>query len=747
MSPPAAGDPRLLPPGLLRRYQPIGLLGSGTFGRVVGATDRQLGRQVAIKILEAPDDDPVWRQRFEREAQVTASLRHPAIVTVFDSGISPEGTCFIVYERIQGTDLAARIRSGPIPVETVAEWGAVLADALAVAHRAGIIHRDVKPANILIREGRSPVLVDFGIARVESLAGATTRQGILLGTPVYMAPELWEGAAPGPASDQFALAAVLVECLQGKPIRDEDRPHRLLEAIRRDDPYRLPGPDLVPAAFLGLLARALSRKPSDRFPDLPALGRALSSLPSSPGDPLGKSGTVTQVLPSGGSVRATGPAPIGLGVPTEAMPMSAGQGLANVRPAAGSGEPRPRRGPPPVPLLLAAGALALAVWLTSSRSPTPVPAPVVPATEGPAVPSEPESRATRIRSLAATLQVLHDQATGGGPIGPRSAWDLAHLEAMAVVLPSDAAMDGWGALAAAFEDWLSWHSPRPGGRSGGGTDSSDPLRLLTPEARTLVAEAGLDALGHFALDLRNSVDEVRASYGITAVFKDDVSYRGSASGLDRSRLQLRAEEWLDQLRQQAAPLLDRLDLWRGPWSEELRALHLLLRFALRAEAGSEAVFQVATQVLATLGPGPANERLTQAMLDALALGAVYNSPPCVPTGEALGTMVRRALGDEPGWPVPSHPQLATLSLEVLVYSGRCAGMAGDAPSAWQAKLVSRLGARRAEASQASFEVLSRIARLVESSWYRGVIQRHPRGKEFGRALSALLPKAPGRDSP
>src|SRR3954451_16740124 len=190
-------------------------------GDVWAATDTLLERPVAVKVLKhAYADDPVFRARFAAEARHAAALQHPHVPTVLDYGEIPDGerppVPFLVMELVQGRPLSALLADGrPLQPEVARDVVAQAADGVAAAHRVGIVHRDVKPANLLLTPERQVKVTDFGVARVPD-AAPLTLTGQLVGTPHYLSPEQVEGATATPASDVYALGIVLFECLTGR---------------------------------------------------------------------------------------------------------------------------------------------------------------------------------------------------------------------------------------------------------------------------------------------------------------------------------------------------------------------------------------------------------------------------------------------------------------------------------------------------------------------------------------------------
>lgn len=251
-------------------YAMIRLLGAGGMGEVYLARDSRLNREVALKLLGRHlDFDPGMVERFRQEALAASALRHPNIPVVFEAGVH-EGRHFIASQYIDGETLSQRLRAGPLAWRPAVGIAEALARALHAAHVAGIVHRDVKPGNIVIdREGR-PHLLDFGIAKLiqpRTLApGARdqlTMPGMQVGTPGYMAPEQQDAEQVGPSADLWSLAAVLYEMVTGRRLQAGSGP--LTDAH-------------LPHGLQRVLDRALQHEPARRYPDAAALADALAAL-------------------------------------------------------------------------------------------------------------------------------------------------------------------------------------------------------------------------------------------------------------------------------------------------------------------------------------------------------------------------------------------------------------------------------------------------------------------------------------
>src|SRR3712207_1417464 len=248
------------------RYALGELLGGGGMANVYLARDEVLGRDVALKVLRGHyANDENFVERFRREAKNAAALNHPDIVQVYDQGHTEDGTYYIAMEYVPGGTLKERIKQeGPLDPGEAAGVASRVADALAAAHARGIVHRDIKPQNVLLSASGEAKVGDFGIARAAS-ASTMTETSSIMGTAAYMSPEQVRGERVGPASDLYSLGVVLYEMLAGEPPYAADNP--LATAMKHlDEPPRRPGEvnPSVPEGLDALTAKLLSKRPEDR---------------------------------------------------------------------------------------------------------------------------------------------------------------------------------------------------------------------------------------------------------------------------------------------------------------------------------------------------------------------------------------------------------------------------------------------------------------------------------------------------
>jgi serine/threonine-protein kinase len=266
---PAAPKAAERAPLLYGRYEILSELGRGTSGVVYKARDPKLDRLVAMKILRPElvsleESGVEVKQRFHQEAVAAGRLTHPAIVAVHDVG-EAEGRPFMVMEYIEGGTLADLLLGGrPLPLADAAGIVAQVCGALDYAHRHGVVHRDIKPRNILIGQPGITKVTDFGTARI--LGASHTQTGTMMGTPAYMSPEMVRGQAADPRSDLFSLGVVLYETLTGvNPFNATDLAAVLYRIVNTDPPsvrHHNPG---LPPALDGVVRRALAKEPEARY--------------------------------------------------------------------------------------------------------------------------------------------------------------------------------------------------------------------------------------------------------------------------------------------------------------------------------------------------------------------------------------------------------------------------------------------------------------------------------------------------
>jgi len=256
-------------------YRVIRLLARGGMGAVYLARDERLGRHVALKCLPPRlRADPGMRERFLAEARAASRLDHPNIGTIHDVGETPDGGPYIAMSYYEGATLAERIADGPLEISEALRLAAQIAGGLAAAHARGIIHRDVKPANVLVTADGQAKILDFGIAKTND--GQTTREGVRLGTVAYMSPEQTHGRAIDARTDVWSYGALLYEMLAGhRPFPGTDDA-LVIHAIRHDDPPPIESlrPE-VPPGVARLIRRCLTRDPTRRFADAGSLALAL----------------------------------------------------------------------------------------------------------------------------------------------------------------------------------------------------------------------------------------------------------------------------------------------------------------------------------------------------------------------------------------------------------------------------------------------------------------------------------------
>ena len=328
------------------RYEIEGVLGMGGMSTVFRARDNVLGRRVALKVLhEQHSHDAEYVERFRREARAIARLSHPNIVTVIDRG-EFDGSQYIVFEYVSGANLKELLeREGPLPVELALALAHQAARGLAFAHQHGVVHRDVKPQNVLVDENGTAKVTDFGIARSAGPDEALTLTGTVMGTSDYISPEQASGVRVDERSDQYALGGLLYELLTGEvPYPSENAVTAAMRHLQEPPPsVRSKRPEVSPRVD-ELVRRAMAKRPHDRFPALDAMVAALEACLAEEAGADATDDGATQILTP-------------LVPPRRREPERHGRGPEPAR------RPTPRRRPPWAPLLAALGVVLLGAGL------------------------------------------------------------------------------------------------------------------------------------------------------------------------------------------------------------------------------------------------------------------------------------------------------------------------------------------------------------------------------------------------
>src|SRR5262245_27289754 len=269
-----------LPSGAkLGPYEVLAPIGAGGMGEVYRARDTRLDRTVAIKVLSAElSSNPDLRQRFEREARAVSSLNHPNICTLHDIG-HQDGVDYLVLEYLEGESLNERLESGPLSLDQALRCAIQVGDALDRAHRSGVVHRDLKPGNVMLTKTGAKLL-DFGLAKraepavrgdpessgLATRSKALTEKGTLLGTIPYMAPEQIEGREADARTDLWALGVILYEMVTGRRAFAASSPASLIGAILKDEPRPMRElMPLAPASLERLVKACLAKDPDERW--------------------------------------------------------------------------------------------------------------------------------------------------------------------------------------------------------------------------------------------------------------------------------------------------------------------------------------------------------------------------------------------------------------------------------------------------------------------------------------------------
>lgn len=324
------------------RFRLDEVIGSGGAGDVHRGFDLRLKRRVAVKVFRVGTDTDM-EERFQNEAVILARLRHPGLVTVYDAG-RHNGRAYLVMELIEGPTLKARISAGPLTPGGTAALGADLAEALAHAHESGIVHRDVKPSNIILDATGRPHLTDFGISRLLD-ATTHTATGTLVGTAAYLSPEQVLGRPVGPPADVYALGLVLLECLTTRLEYDGAPLEAAIARLHR--PPQLP--DSLPEELATLLRDMTALEAQDR-PTAVDCARTLAAMADSAGPvPVPGRPDVTHLVPRQAPARAD---------------------LTHQRPPHTTDTAMPRTRPARRRLLAAGGAAALAAAMAATLAVT-----------------------------------------------------------------------------------------------------------------------------------------------------------------------------------------------------------------------------------------------------------------------------------------------------------------------------------------------------------------------------------------
>ncbi len=273
---------------VFRSYEILQELGRGGMAVVYLARQQNMDRLVAIKVISAAySQEPDFRARFDQEARTIARLEHPHILPVIDYGEEEFGA-YLVMRYVGAGSLEQRLAGGPLPLPTARNMLSQIASALAYAHAKGVIHRDLKPGNILLDEADNPYLTDFGIAKILQSATHLTRTGAAVGTPAYMAPEQWKAEPIGPYTDQYALGVLLYQMVTGAPPFDADTTYGFMHKHI----YEMPPPprlmmETLPPAAEAVILRALAKEPGERFPSVRAMSEAFDvAVPVTPASEL-----------------------------------------------------------------------------------------------------------------------------------------------------------------------------------------------------------------------------------------------------------------------------------------------------------------------------------------------------------------------------------------------------------------------------------------------------------------------------
>ncbi len=461
---------------MLGRYEIKKELGKGAMGIVYLGVDPKINRSVAIKTMrfeEGLEEKQMkeLKDRFFREAQAAGNLQHPNIVKIFDAG-EEQDIAYIAMELLKGDDLKKwTAKDSLLPVEKVLEYIALSADALAYAHKSGIVHRDIKPANIMLLEDGTLRVCDFGIARITE--SSKTATGTVLGTPYYMSPEQIAGKKVDGRADLFSLGVTLYELLTGeRPWKGGESIGTLLFQIT-SDPY--PDPVAIrkdlPAGILAVIDKALQKNPENRFqtgqemadairavlagkaPDIKAAPPAAASKPEE-----------AKPAPAASPTPAPAPAPKPAAQPQQAAPAAAPKPIASAQVASPAPKPAPAAKPAEAPKPAPAPAAAPKP-IAAAQAPSPAPKPAA---------AEPDARPmASLKPAADPMAAIH----GGIELAPREGLEMT-LNVKPAPAPAAAKPPEQKPEA---QKPAPQPAPRPAPLSAGGSDFEKTLPLIYPE--------------------------------------------------------------------------------------------------------------------------------------------------------------------------------------------------------------------------------------------------------------------------